>query len=96
LLNLLTHPPTTKRKTTNMKRIASIILLASLTASAQVSTHCTTNGNNTDCDSYDYGAQNRANYEADQQLGNATGGLIAGPIAAVIRGFWLSPRTHFK
>lgn len=49
-----------------MKRIASIILLASLTASAQVSTTCTTNGNTTNCDSYDYGAQNRANYEAGQ------------------------------
>jgi hypothetical protein len=64
------------------KLIALTALCASLAASAQVSTTCTTNGNTTNCNSIDYGEQNRQAYEAGQQIGNAIGLLIARGIDA--------------
>jgi hypothetical protein len=58
------------------KIIAATILSASLAASAQVNTTCTTIGNQTNCTSVDYGQQQRQAYEAGQQMGNALGLLI--------------------
>jgi hypothetical protein len=64
------------------KLIAVTALCASLAASAQVSTTCTTNGNTTNCNSIDYGEQNRQAYEAGQQMGNVIGLLIGRGIDA--------------
>ena len=46
----------------------------------QLSTNCTTIGNQTNCDTYDYGAQNRAAYQAGQQIGAAVGAAGGGLI----------------
>jgi hypothetical protein len=55
----------------------AIFALAAVHAQAQVSTNCTTIGNNTHCDSVDYGAQQQQAYQNGYQAGSAIGNGIA-------------------
>lgn len=58
--------------------IATVLTLAlAVPAIAQVSTNCTTIGNQTNCTSVDYGAQQRQAYEQGQQFGSAMGNMFA-------------------
>jgi hypothetical protein len=69
--------PDTRTTTKIIAALACAILTAgALSAGAQVSTDCTTNGSYTHCNSVDYGAQQRQAYEAGQQAGTAIGLLI--------------------